>query len=306
MKLRVFAMLTALGVAGGALASAPAYAGPYKVLGQPKADDKKAGADKKKEGKAAQGAAGQLNRKIRLAPKGLAWGLGVKQVSRLYDRVFDNQFLPLYKKAQPGVETKALDAELEDKKKLIKRNLVAFGNLPTGVDQTPLKGEYSYRNGESMTKVTLRSGTVRHFFFFDDKLWKIYDEHKLRKGGPLGESYDEAVKVLSKRFRAGPKKVAADFNKNQPFEEAQWKGEDLMVRAIDRGGDLIALVYVDPSVQGRLGDLRKNKLEDGHTMDSAVSDALRPKEAPPPAEEDKGKGKKKKKPKAKPAAPKAE
>jgi hypothetical protein len=292
MKLRFFAVLTALGVAAGSFAALPVLAGPYTLLAQQK-DQKK-----KKDGPAPQGPQGALNKDFRLAPQGLKWGLGVRGIAKLYEKVFDRQFLPLYKKAQPGVETKALDAEVEDKKRLIRRNVVEFGTLPTGIDQTPLKGEYSYNNGESMTKVTLRSGTVRHFFFFDDKLWKIYDEHKLGKGGPLGESFEDAVKVLSKKLGAPPKKLAAD-SKGRIFEEAAWRGREMNIRAINRGADLVGIVYSDAGIEGNLSALRKNKPAEGTALDNDVSDALRKAPEPSAAEAaDKAKaekGKKKKK-----------
>jgi hypothetical protein len=146
-----------------------------------------------------------------------------------------------------------------------------------------LKGEYSYNNGESMTKVTLRSGTVRHFFFFNDKLWKVYDEHKLSKSGPLGESFEDAVKVLSKKLGAAPKKLQADF-KARNFEEAVWRGNSMSIRAINRGGDTVAIVYSDASVESNLTSLRKNKPAEGNALDSEVSNALRKAPAPPAAE----------------------
>jgi hypothetical protein len=280
MKLRVIALLSAVGLGALSLASAPASA----EGGKPAAA----------KAKAVQGKPGELVKKIRLQPKGLEWGMSTKRVSELYKRVFDREFLPLYKKAEPGVEMKTLDAELDDRKSLILRNKVDFGTLPTGIDSTPLKGEYSYKNNESMTRITLRNGTTRNFFFFDDKLWKVYDEHPLKKGGKLGETFDEAVGYLGKKLGAAPKITEADF-KATFFKEGTWANSELVIRAIDRG-NVLGLVYADRSVNDTLSKYRKAQPAEEAGVDSEVKSILRKDEeaAGPPKPEPKNKKKKKK------------
>jgi hypothetical protein len=261
MKLRVIAVLSAVGLGALSLTAATASA-----------DGGKDGAKPAKA--AALGRVGELTKKVALKPKGLAWGMSAKKISDLYRRWFDAYYLKAYKKVQPGVEMKALDAEVDDKKALLLRNKIDFGQLPTGLDSTPLKGEYSYRNGESMTKVTLPNGTTRNFFFFDDKLWKVYDEQPLPKGGALGENFDDAVKYLTKRLGAAPKIVEPDF-KAVFIKEGVWQNSDIVVRVVDRG-NMVGLVYVDRSVQDSLSKYRKAKQdEDNGSVDSDVSSVLR-------------------------------
>jgi hypothetical protein len=280
MRLRIVVMLTALGLAGSLVAES-ASAGPQPVLAQKKKGDKVQ----------AKSRAGELTRQIELRPKGLRWGITPKQVSRVYARVFDQEFLPLYQKAQPGPETRTLDSELADRKSLLRRNLVVFGATPTGIDSTPLKGEYSYNNGESMTRVTLRSGSVRNFFFIQDKLWKVYDEHKLRKDGPLGESFEQAVQVVTQKLGAPPKMIEPNYN-DQMFSEARWQNSELIIRLIDRGSDVVGMVYVDLSTQQNIGSLRVNQPEDPNKLDDSVADAVR---APAPKAAEPADDKKKKK-----------
>ena len=284
MKLRVIALLSAVGLGAVSLAASSASAEGGKDSG------------KSAKPAAAHGAVGQLVKKIHLQPKGLEWGMSVKRVSDLYKREIDREFLKLYKKAEPGVEMKALDAEVDDRKGLIVRNKLEFGQLPTGMDSTPLKGEYSYKNGESMTWITLTNGTKRNFFFFDDKLWKVYDEHPLKKGGKLGETFDEAIAFLTKKLGAAPKITEADF-KATFFKEGSWANNELLIRAVDRGNSL-GLVYVDKSVQDSLSKYRKVKPDDENPgVDSDVKSALRKDEeaAPPKADKPEKKGAKKKK-----------
>jgi hypothetical protein len=247
------------------------------------------------EGKDKPGAAGSIEKAVGLSPKGLHWGLTLEGVAKLYDKVFEEEYLPLLRKAQPGADTLALEDEQKTKQGILRRSntRIDFGKIPTGVDQSPLKGEYSYNNAESMATLRLRSGTERHFFFFSDKLWKVYDEHKLAKGGTLGENFAEATKILSKRFGVAGKLVPADYDKGQPYDEVQWRDPDKLIRAIDRGNTL-GMVYADRTVQDNMAQYRKNKAEDLHAMDKdvAAATASPPTYAGRPADKEKTKAKK--------------
>jgi len=254
MRLRLFVALCALGMASSALVVEPRVA---------------QGKDKPAE---KAGAPGVLDKAIGISPKGLRWGLTLEGLAKLYDKVFEEEYLPLLRKAQPGNETLALEDEQKIKQGILRRGRIEFGDIPTGVDQSPLKGEYSYRNAESMATLRLRSGTERHFFFFSDKLWKVYDEHKLTKGGPLGENFEEATKILAKRYGVAGKLVPADFDKGQPYDEVQWRDPEKLIRAIDRG-NVLGMVYADRSVQENLAQYRKNKAQDLHEMDKDVAAA---------------------------------
>lgn len=276
------AVLTILSVGLGlsGLSVPSASAAPRVDVASSRAKGKPAA---KKAKKRAMGKGGVLPRTLHLAPRGLEWGVGVRAIDRLYDKVFDQEFLKLYKKVPVGgPRERALDAELKDKKAQLMRSVLKFEDVPTGIDYTPLKGEYSYENGESLAYLTLRDGTKRHFFFFNDKLWKIYDEHKLHPGGSLGASYDEAVKILTKKLNTAPRKVPQDFAKGQTYAESVWNDNDKYIRALNREGEgIIALVYVEKEIQDNLARYRRNKPKDPHEMDKAVEAALRKPQAPP-------------------------
>lgn len=285
MKLKVLAGLAALTLGASVLLS-----GNDVRAEAPKPDAKPAA----KAAPAKPGPPGMISKKVGIAPKGLRFGLGLEGLAALYDKNLDEEFLPLYKKAQPGTEMDALDEEVKQKKAFLRRSRVDFGTTPTGVDYSQLKGEYSYANGESMAHITLRSGTERYFFFFADKLWKVYDEHKLKKGGTLGENFDEALKILAVRFGAPPKRIAANFDAGQSFDEGLWADPEKYIRAVDRG-NVLGMVYIDKNIQDNLSNHRKNKPKNLHTMDSDVTSALKKPEAPPgPPVEEKDKKKKKK------------
>jgi hypothetical protein len=246
----------------------------------------------------AGGAAGNIEKSMQISPKGIHWGMSLNDVSKLYEKVIAEEMLPLFRKAQPGLELDALNEEQKNRQGALKRSKIEFGQTPTGVDQSALKGEYSYNNGESMATLTLSSGTKRNFFFFNDKLWKIYDEHKLKEGGNLGKNFQEAVKALAQRFGAQPKMVPADYDKGRPFDEAEWRDPDKVIRAVDRGTTL-GVVYADRRVQEDLPRYRKNKSFEGpDPIDKDVANVTKKTEDKPekkPGEKDKDKDKSKKK-----------
>lgn len=265
--------------------SAPVDAAPGLVLGQAKKAAKKAPPPPPPDRPAA------MKKKIALSPAGLKWGMSAEALAKVYDKVFDKEFVPLYQKVSPGPRMDALDAELETKKSVLRRNKILFGTLPTGIDQSELKGEYSYGNGESMTRTTLRTGTTRNFFFFADKLWLIYDEHKLREGGPYGASFEEALKILTKRFgEVAPQIVEPDYARGRNFTEARWTDGSLVVRAINREhGKVVGMAYADANIWNNLSSHRKNRVEDPHALDKDVAAATRKEEPKPPPEEKKKK-----------------
>jgi hypothetical protein len=291
MRLKLWAALAASSIALSAFVAVPS-AHAENRFGDGDKEEKK---DEKKDKKAATPAekAKPGAKRFALSPEGLKFDMGVEAIARLYDKIFDEEYLPLYKKATPGPETDALDAQLKQRKAELRRSKLEFGETPTGVDQTALKGEYSYANGESMGRLTQRSGTERYFFFFGDKLWKVYDEHKLKKGGALGESYDSALKVLATKFGSAPKKVPANPEKGQSFDEAVWVTPDMVIRAVDRG-NVVGVVYADRDVQENLAQRRRNKPKNETEMDKDVANALKKSEpAPDPKKAEKDKKAKK-------------
>lgn len=236
--------------------------------------------------------------KVVLHPKGLSWGMGLEQISKQYERLLDAAYIEVYKKTPVGPQLDSLDAEVKEKKALLRRNQLEFGNLPTGVDNSALNGEYSYLNNESMTKLDLENGVVRNFFFFGNRLWKLYDEHKLGKGSPLGESWDSAVAYLTDQLGTKPKLVAGDAAQGRNYDEAEWRDGTTLVRLVNReASHTVGLVFVDESVQLKLPTLRKNKPQDPSAVESSVRAATAPPPPPPDskkdAKKDKDKGKKK-------------
>lgn len=228
---------------------------------------------------------------------GLKWGMSLEQIAKLNDKDLDAEYKKRFLSASP-TQTLALEEELRDKKAVFRRSRIDFGTTPTGIDQSALNGEYSYANKESLARQAARTRDDgkelpgRNYFFFNDKLWKVYEEYKLGPKSNLGENFDLAVKKLSKVFGGAPQKVSADFAKGQNFNEAVWRDGEKLIRAVDRG-DTLGVVFVDKSVQENLANLRAHKVADQHELDKDVKSATAnpPTQQTGPKEPEKGKKK---------------
>ncbi|WP_437591289.1 hypothetical protein [Sorangium sp. So ce1000] len=217
---------------------------------------------------------------IALTPPGIAWGMTTKQVAAVIDKMLDEAYVPRYKAISPGVKMRALDAELAEEKSAFRRSRIDFGALPTGIDATPLKGEYTYLNKESLMTLTRESGK-RYFFFIQDKLWKIIDEHPLSEKSPRGKDYASAVVKLATAFGVPGRVTPPAPDKGRYVTEVDWKDAATHFRAIERGDSEIAFAYEDLVTLGSLESLRPNKPVDTNAIDPAVASAVR-KEEPPP------------------------
>jgi len=280
--MRPTALILAFGMALGAFGSSGAAHALPPVLGKPdaKVDAKKG----KKDPPPAE-----VDKKVKLSPDGLRFGMTLEEISKLYEKVFDEEFVPLYKAVEPGPRMAELDAELADKKSLIARNKLEFGTLPSGLDDTPLAGEFSYNNGESVTQIKLRSGVQRYFFFFGNHLWKVYDVHKLGKKSKLGADYGAAVEGLTKQFGKPPRALKADPEAGRRLDQVDWQDKETLVRVLDRGNGALALSYIDRKTEENLGKFRTNKTAH-EEVDRAVSEVTR-NDAAARIAEDKGKKK---------------
>lgn len=224
---------------------------------------------------------------------GLKFGMSLEQIAKLNDKDLDAEYKKKFLAASPSASLQ-LEDELREKKAVFRRSRIEFLDTPTGIDQSALKGEYSYGNKESIARMPARTRDdgkelpARTFFFFNDKLWKVYEEYKLGPKSNLGTDFDSAVKKMSKMFGGEPLKVAADFNKGQSFDEAQWRDGEKIMRAVDRG-DTLGMVVVDKSIQEQLPKLRTHQLADQHELDKDVKAATAnpPTQPGPPKDEKK-------------------
>lgn len=215
----------------------------------------------------------------------LKWGMTVKEVALAVDKVLDEDYKPLYAKTSPGVKMKQLDAALGEGKNEFRRSRLDFGKLPLALDSSPLKGEYSYMNKESMMSLT-RNGETLHMFFIQDRLWKIIQEVKFSEKGPYGKTFPEAAVKLSTMFGVPGRVIPPNEAKGIFITEVDWKDATTHVRLIERSDTGCAIAYEDNATLGNLNSLRANKPVVEDAIDPAVAAAIRgpdPDPTPPAA-----------------------
>jgi hypothetical protein len=269
MQLRKSFLLSALVVVTAAVAVVP-YA---------------RGADSKKGG-AGSGVVPEAPVVPTLVPMmdGLKWGMTHVEVVTAYNKIdglFDREYNAQLQKLQPGVQMRALEAERDNRKSAFERSFIEFKDTPTGYDATALKGEYSYRNHESIMTVE-RNGKRRFFFFIGappgDRLWKVYDEVPLADGAPLGKTYQEAVTKLQTQLGVAARIRAADPAQNLGYTTADWQDASSHLRALDRSQlrpAAVGVVMEERSTMNNIGNLRSVKAEDPMALDPSISAVTR-------------------------------
>lgn len=216
---------------------------------------------------------------IALTLPGISWGLSIKQVTAAVGKILDEDYKPLYKKVSPGVKMQQLDAALAEEKSEFARSRIDFGKVPTALDSGPLKGEFTYNNKEAKMELT-RKGVTIHFFFIQDKLWKLIEERKVGEKEAAGKDFADAAGKVAKDLGAVGRVQQADDSKGLTFQEVDWKDGKTHLRLIDRGS-LVGFAYEDLATLGNLASLRKNKPKDPNAIDPAVAAVTR-KDPPPP------------------------
>jgi hypothetical protein len=229
-----------------------------------------------------------VSKALKIPLPGIMWGQTPKQVADTIDKILDDDYRPLYKGVQPGIRMKELDNQLAEDKAQFRRSRIDFGKLPTGVDATPLRGEYTYNNRETLM-VFNRKGLVVNMFFIQDRLWKLIEEHKLGDSHPLGKTYPEAVVKLSTDQGVVGRVLQPEGTRYAV--EVDWKDATTHLRAIQRTDTWLGMAYEDNATLAALASLRANKAADDNGIDPDVAAVTRkaPDQGPPPGDNKKKK-----------------
>ncbi|MEO8182220.1 MAG: hypothetical protein ABI895_25575 [Deltaproteobacteria bacterium] len=248
LGVRLLVPCVVLSLAGLAAAADPPFAGnPAAGL----AGSSPAGAAKTAGAKDPAGAASPA---FALEVDSVAFGMSADQVARLYDRWWDRHFVAKYRKANPGPKTKELDYQLEEQKKLLRR-VTNFDGRTATYDKSEFREEFAHGNGETMSSIkVLRRGSgadakgvsyTRRFFYFQDKLWKVYDEYRLEAQSPLGADFKDATERVAASL--GPKAKRTRGTTSQ-WENVLFDTGAQRVRVIKLAADRVALVRADSAL----------------------------------------------------------
>ncbi len=205
---------------------------------------------------------------------GLRWGMSHAELTKTFSEnggIIWKDYDDKLAKARVGPEMSAIENEREQAKQAFGRSFIEFKDTPTGYDATGIKGEYTYRNRESLMWIN-RQGKKRYFFFINDRLWKIYDEVPLAEAGPMGKSYIDAVNALNGKLGAHGRIQGADAAKGINATTVDWKDGSSHLRVVDRSGEkVVAVVMEENSTLGNLAGLRTMKAEDPTAIDPTIA-----------------------------------
>ncbi len=214
---------------------------------------------------------------ITLTLPGIVWGQSPKDVADKVDKILDEDYRSLYKEVSPGVRMRELDSSIAEDKASFRRSRIDFGKLPTGMDASALRNEYTYNNREAAYSFARTKGdatiTITYFFFIQERLWKIIEERKLNDGSPLGKTYPEAVVKLSTNFGVPGRVQTPDGTRLAV--EVDWKDATTHLRAIQRGETSVAIAYEDNGTLANLASLRPNKAVVDTGIDPDVAAIMR-------------------------------
>jgi hypothetical protein len=227
-----------------------------------------------KGGPAAKGEAPQVN-SLASMMDGLKWGTSHADVQKRYTEnggVIWKDYDEKLRKARVGPEMSAIENEREQAKLAFGRSYIEFKDTPTGYDATGIRGEYTYRNRESLMWVGREGRPKRYFFFINDRLWKMYDEVSLSDGGAMGKSYIDAVNKMNAQLGAQGRIQGADPAKGIAATTVDYKDGSSHLRVVDRSGEhAVAVVLEDNATLGNLASMRTMKAEDPTAIDPSIA-----------------------------------
>ena len=272
-----------LAAGSGVLASEPAKAPAAKAAAPAGKSSSQAAAAAPAKGAPAKAQAPAAPT-VALEVDGVAFGMSAEDVAKLYDRWWDKQFIPRYQKANPGPKTRELDYDLAEKKKVLRR-VAIFDGRTTSFDKAEFNEEFAHGSDETMTSAKLvrhppgepkdAKGTpyTRRFFFFQDKLWKIYDEYHLDAASPFGADFKEATA----RVEASLKGAKRTRGPESQFENVAFDAGDTRVRVVKLASDKVAIVRADAALTKTVLDRRAQqaKAAESTELDDDIQAVIR-------------------------------
>jgi hypothetical protein len=219
-----------------------------------------------------------LETKLKVTPKGLKFGMKLKDVLKVYNNVIEADFKPRWKQVEPGIQMERLKNEIQTAKDNFRLSYQDFDGKPASLDGSPLRGEYTHNNKEGFMRIS-RKGKVRRLFFIRGKL---LDEYKLGSQSKFGIDFKQAVTTIQKRLgkEVEGRPLKADEEKGRVNEEVDFSDGKVHLRLVNLGQGKLGIAYVDLDTEGRLSSLRKDKGEKQDDVDDSVKAVLR---APSPS-----------------------
>jgi hypothetical protein len=98
---------------------------------------------------------------------------------------------------------------------------------------------------------------TRRFFFYRDKLWKIYDEYRLDASSPFGTDFKEATARVEASLGKTAKRTRGP---DSQFENVTFDAGNTRVRVVKLPKDSIAIVRSDAALTKEVLDRRAQQV----------------------------------------------
>ena len=209
-----------------------------------------------------------------LKPTGIGWGMSPNKVAKIYDEAFKKDYFKKLKNAEPGIQLRRVEYELEQKQQSFRMGLMPLKAPPSRLDGTPFRYEISYGNKESFMSAK-RKGKETSLFFINKLLWKVIDVYKLSSKSKWGSDFGSAVLRVTKILGTPGRTLEVDDKAGRARAEVDWADSKTHLRAIDWKKGEFAIVFTDRNIERKIDKLRKNKPGQKSDIDPSVKKILR-------------------------------
>jgi hypothetical protein len=159
----------------------------------------------------------------------LRWGMSEREVAGYAKRELASEYSAALSKTKDAGQQSKLKNDLKAAQSEVDKSTFSFTGGKSRWDSSPIAGEFSYDNQESMMMSKDISGTT-YYFFLDGKLWKY-------------------VRILDKKAAGG------DFKKFSKYIEDKFgKGREKKGEVTPGQGDTHWLEYLDRNSRMRAAD----------------------------------------------------
>jgi hypothetical protein len=110
---------------------------------------------------------------IAVAMGDLRWGLSESEVTSFVKRKLEERYSAQIKKTHDAGKQAKLKSDLKRAQAEVSKGLVEFTGSSSRWDRSPVAGEFTYGNGESML-VAKDEGSENYYFFVSGHLWKWF------------------------------------------------------------------------------------------------------------------------------------
>jgi hypothetical protein len=129
----------------------------------------------------------------------LRWGLSEQDVSAFARRKLAEHYGDEIKKTHDAAKQAQLKAALKTAQADVTKSLTSFEGSSSRWDHSPVAGEFSYGNGESML-VAKDDSSENYYFFLNGRLWKWY---KALDKGAAGGDFKKFSQSVESKFGKG-------------------------------------------------------------------------------------------------------